>query len=141
MNEKTTNVIARALLVLSVITGMVSFWYTLEFTWTPAFSATDLEIGPTHSNYHAFREAMLALGVNVMLIWALIKGTKIELGVWTVIAFMTFLYYLGWWLPWPIWGFHAPYVAAEINHLIATLGGIIGLAMIKPRGTSPSPLR
>ncbi|MEM7564943.1 MAG: hypothetical protein AAF353_18125 [Pseudomonadota bacterium] len=126
------NSIGRGLLVFGIVTGLISFWYTLEFTWTPEFRATELEIGPTHSNYHAFREAMLALAVNLLLVWALIKGTSIKIEVWATTTFMAVFYYIGWWLPWPIWGFHAPYLTAEVNHLVATIGGLGGLFVIKP---------
>ncbi|MEM0910678.1 MAG: hypothetical protein AAGJ37_06860 [Pseudomonadota bacterium] len=60
--------IGRALLVPGLIGGFISFWYTLGFTWNPQFAAVNLPDGPTHSNYHAFREALLALGVNLLLV-------------------------------------------------------------------------
>ncbi|MEM9216310.1 MAG: hypothetical protein AAGD25_18430 [Cyanobacteria bacterium P01_F01_bin.150] len=125
----------RTLLSLGVMTGLISFWYTLEFTWTPEFQATALDIGPTHSNYHAFREAMLALAVNLLLIRAGIKGTAIKFEYWATTTFMAVFYYIGWWLAWPIWGYHAPYIEAEINHAVATIGGLAGLFVIRPRRT------
>lgn len=126
-------ILSRILLGASIITGLVSFWYTLEFTWTPEFQATALEIGPTHSNYHAFRGAMLALAVNLLLLHVVIKGESIKFEYWAVTTFMAVFYYSGWWLAWPIWGYHAPYIGAEINHAIATIGGITGLYFMMPR--------
>lgn len=122
----------RILLACSVVTGLISFWYTLEFTWTPEFQATALDIGPTHSNYHAFREALLALAVNLLLLQAFIRGTAIKFEYWSVTLFMAGFYYAGWWLAWPIWGYHAPYLTAEMNHAVATIGGIAGLLIIRP---------
>ncbi|WP_438464388.1 hypothetical protein [Marinomonas sp. PE14-40] len=131
MKDKT----GRIMLALGIITGLISFWYTLEFTWTPEFQATELEIGPTHSNYHAFREALLALAVNLLLIRAAIQGTKIRFEYWATCLFMVAFYYTGWWLAWPIWGYHAPYLGAELNHLMATVGGLVGLWIIRPSRT------
>ena len=123
----------RILLLFGVVAGTVSFWFTLQFTWTPEFAATELPEGPTHSNYHAFREALLALGVNLLLVWSAIQGAKIKFESWAIVIFMAVLYYTGWWLAWPIWGFHAPSVGAETNHLIGTVGGMLGLLAIKPK--------
>ncbi len=106
--QKWNSLAGRVLLFFGIICGFVSFWYTLEFTWTPEFAATNLAIGPTHSNYHAFREAMLALAVNLLLIWIAIKGTAIAREAWAIGVFMAIFYYAGWWLAWPIWGYHAP---------------------------------
>jgi len=127
------NLIGRILIFLGVMAGLVSFWFTLEFTWMPEFQAPALEIGPTHPNYHAFRGAMLALAVNMLLIWAGIKGNAIKFEYWAITTFMAVFYYIGWWLPWPIWGYHAPYIGAEINHAIGTIGGLVGLLLIRPR--------
>lgn len=128
------NLIGRIVLLLGVSAGFISFWYTLQFTWMPEFQATNLPDGPTHSNYHAFREAMLALAVNLLLVFAAIKATAIKFEVWATTAFMAVFYYVGWWLAWPIWGYRAPSVPAEMVHLVATGGGLAGLTLIKPAG-------
>jgi len=134
----TKHMIGRALIFLGAGAGLISFWFTLQFTWTPEFQAPALDIGPTHSNYHAFREAMLALAVNLLLIWAGIKGAAIRLATWVPIAFMVFFYYLGWWLAWPIWGYHAPYIEAEMVHVAATVGGLAGLGIFFPGRNQPA---
>ena len=123
----------RILILLGAATGLGSFWFTLQFTWTPEFQAPALEIGPTHTNYHAFREAMLALAVNLLLIWVGFRGAAVKIETWLPVAFMAFFYYLGWWLAWPIWGYHAPYIEAEIVHAVATIGGLSGLFLLRPR--------
>ena len=125
--------IGRILLFIGIVAGLISFWFTLQFTWAPEFAATNLTDGPTHSNYHAFRGAMLALSVNLLLIWAAYKGSSIKIEVWAIIAFMVVFYYIGWWLAWPIWGYHAPDIGAEMNHVVGTIGGLGGLAFVKPR--------
>ena len=132
MNNKI-NIIGRILLFFGIFAGFVSFWYTLQFTWTPEFGAVNLPDGPTHSNYHAFRGAMLALAVNLLLIWIAFKGTAIKVEVWTMTVFMAAFYYSGWWLAWPIWGYHAPDIGAEMNHVVGTLGGLAGLIVIRPQ--------
>ncbi len=126
--------ISRVLILLSVIAGLISFWFTLQFAWTPEFQAPALPEGPTHTNYHAFREAMLALAVNLLLVWAMIRGAQIAFESWALITFMAIAYYLGWWLAWPIWGFHAPSLSAEMVHATATVCGLAGLGILKPGG-------
>ena len=118
---------------MGVICGLVSFWFTLEFTWNTDFQATNLEIGPTHSNYHAFREALLALAVNLLMIRAILKAGGLKFEFWATTMFMAAFYYAGWWLAWPIWGYHAPYLSAEVSHLVATIGGLVGLLLVKPQ--------
>ena len=132
MNKNTLNTLGRALLLFGIGAGFVSFWYTLQFTWTPEFAAVNLPEGPTHSNYHAFRGALLALAVNLLLIRVAIKGAAVKLEIWTVAAFMAAFYYAGWWLAWPIWGYHAPDVVAEMNHVIGTVGGLGALFFLRP---------
>ncbi len=125
--------IGRLMLLFGVMAGFISFWYTLQFTWMPEFQATALPDGPTHSNYHAFRGAMLALGVNLLLVWAGIRAGAIAREAWAMITFMAVFYYAGWWLAWPIWGYHAPSIEAETVHAVATFGGLAGLLFVRPR--------
>lgn len=125
--------IGRVLIALGLLGGFVSVWYTLAFTWMPEFGAVNLPEGPTHSNYHAFRGAMLAFAVNLILLWVAIKARKIRTDTWGIAVFLAIFYYAGWWLAWPIWGYHAPSVPAEMNHVIGTLGGLGGLAFLRPR--------
>ena len=134
MNRNTIMTLGRILIFLGVSAGFLSFWYTLRFTWTPEFAAVNLPDGPTHSNYHAFRGALLALAVNLLLVWVAIKGAAVKFEIWAVAAFMAAFYYTGWWLAWPIWGYHAPNLFAELNHAVGTIGGVVGLALLRPLG-------
>ena len=127
------SVMGRVLLFFAVVTGLISFWYTLEFTWTPEFRAPALPAGPTHTNYHAFREAMLALAVNLLVIRVGVVGTALKFEAWATTLFMAIFYYSSWWLAWPLWGFHAPSIAAELNHVVATVCGLAGLMVLKPQ--------
>ncbi|MGD1886622.1 MAG: hypothetical protein ACFB01_05780 [Cohaesibacteraceae bacterium] len=129
-------VAGRLLIAFGVFCGFVSVWYTIEFTWTPEFAAVNLPEGPTHSNYHAFRGAMLAFPVNLLLIWVGIKAGTLRQESWAIVTIMAVFYYLGWWAAWPIWGFHAPTVIAETNHLIGTVGGLGGLLLLRPWGNA-----
>ena len=129
--------LGRVLLCFGITAGLVSFWYTLQFTWTPEFAAVDLPAGPSHSNYHAFRGAMLALAVNLLLVRVAFKGAALSAEAWGITVFMAVFYYVGWWLAWPIWGYHAPDVIAETNHAVGTIGGLVGLMLLKP----PQPAR
>ena len=132
MNDRK-QLAGRVLLVLGLFGGFTSVWYTLAFTWDPLFGAVNLPDGPTHSNYHAFRGAMLALAVNLLLIRVVLRGASRSREIWGVTTFMAVFYYLGWWIAWPIWGYHAPSVVAEMNHVIGTVGGLGGLYLLRPR--------
>lgn len=129
--EDKKRLFGQFLLLLAIMCGLISFWFTLQFTWTPEFAAVNLPEGPTHSNYHAFREALLALAVNLLLIKVMISAKTISRDIWLVSFFMASFYYAGWWLAWPIWGFHTPNLLAELNHAIATFCGILGLIQLK----------
>ncbi|MEM1431940.1 MAG: hypothetical protein AAGG09_20980, partial [Pseudomonadota bacterium] len=80
----------------------------------------------------AFRGAMLALAVNLLLVWVLIKGTALQFQSWAIVGFLAVFYYAGWWLAWPIWGYHAPNVTAELNQVGGTIGGLVGLYLLRP---------
>ena len=88
-------VLGRILLAMAFLIGMVSFWFTIQFTWTPEFSAPELPI-PTHTNYHAFREALLALAVNLLILRVGIKGLSMHFEVCATTLFVAAFYYLGW---------------------------------------------
>ena len=133
MNNKKLITLGRTFLFFGISAGFISFWYTLQFTWTPEFAAVNLPYGATHSNYHAFRGAMLALAVNLLLIRVALKGATLSKEAWAITVFVAVFYYSGWWLAWPIWGYHAPNLVAEMNHVVGTVGGLLGLAVLKPK--------
>ncbi|MEM1375401.1 MAG: hypothetical protein AAGF78_13570 [Pseudomonadota bacterium] len=130
--HQSNPILGRVILAIGIFCGFVSFWYTLAFTWNPDFAAVNLPEGPTHANYHAFRGAVLALAVNLLLVWVLIKGTALQFQSWAIVGFLAVFYYAGWWLAWPIWGYHAPNVTAELNHVGGTIGGLVGLYLLRP---------
>ena len=125
--------IGRIVLAFSILSGLINFWDTLQFAWAPEFAAVNLPDGGIHSNYHAFRGATMALGVNLMLAWTLIKGASMKAEFWAIVTFMSIFYYAGWWIAWSIWGYHASSLADETIHILGTVGGIVGLLLIKPR--------
>ena len=61
--------LCRTLLCLGVIVGIPSVWETLAFSWNPDFQAPRLPLGPTHTNYHAFREFTLTLGTELIMLY------------------------------------------------------------------------
>ena len=128
----------RVVLAFGIFAGFVSVWFTLAFTWNPDFAAVHLDDGPTHSNYHTFRGALLAFSVNLLLIWVGIKGASVRYETWGIATFMAVFYYLGWWIAWPIWGYHAPSIGAEMNHLLGTVGGLGALYFLRPKRKIPA---
>lgn len=125
--------VGRLLIVLGLVGGFISFWYTINFTWNPEFQSVNLPDARTHSNYHAFRGAMLALGVNLLLAWVALTARRLSREAWGIVTFMAVFYYLGWWAAWPVWGLHAPDIVAEMNHVLGTFGGLVGLILLRPR--------
>ena len=130
--------IAQILMLIAMLTSSISIWQTLAFSWDPLFRAPMLPEGPTHTNYHAFREACLAMGaLSIMTVFVFGPSrlrTRSCLHITTLVAIS---YYVGWWLPWPLLGYTAPHLGATIVHLVATgtAAGALWLASIEsPNG-------
>lgn len=114
--------LCRVLLVLGILVGVPSVWETLSFSWDPTFVAPALRYGPTHTNYHAFREFTLTLGALLVLLWTMFQPVgQRSRAIWTAMALTAASYYGGWWLPWPLLGLHAPGLTAELVHEAAAL--------------------
>jgi len=47
--------------------------------------------------------------------------------LWNVMLIAALGYYVGWWLPWPIFGYHAPNEFSQIDHITATVITLAGL--------------
>jgi hypothetical protein len=120
--------LARILLVLGSLAGLISTWVTVTFTWNKDFEAPNLPNGKTHPRYHAFRGAMLALAMNLVLLW-LAFSAPVTGSVLSVIGFMAVFYYIGWWLPGPLFGLWTPEPRATVVHAIGTLS-LLGLILL-----------
>jgi hypothetical protein len=128
MSPDTMLMLARMLLVLAALAGFISTWITLQFTWNKAFEAPELGHGRTHPRYHAFRGAMLALAINILLLW-LAYAAPVPRETLGVISFMLAFYYTGWWLPGPVFNLWAPNLVANVVHLVGTLG-LVGVVLL-----------
>ena len=120
--------LCRTLVCLGIIIGLPSVWETLAFSWNPDFQAPRLPLGPTHTNYHAFREFTLTIGVELVILYIVFQppGHRIR-PLWNVMLIAALGYYVGWWLPWPIFGYHAPNEFSQIDHFIATVITLVGV--------------
>jgi hypothetical protein len=120
--------LCRTLLCLGVVIGLPSVWETLAFSWNPDFQAPRLPLGPTHTNYHAFREFTLTMGVELVILYIVFQplGHRIR-PLWNVMLIAALGYYVGWWLPWPIFGYHAPNELSQIDHFTATVVTLAGV--------------
>jgi len=120
--------LCRTLLCLGIIIGLPSVWETLAFSWNPDFQAPRLALGPTHTNYHAFREFTLTIGVELAILYIVFLplGHRIR-PLWNVMLIAALGYYVGWWLPWPIFGYHAPNEFSQIDHFTATVITLVGV--------------
>ncbi len=86
----------RVLLVLGILVGLPSLWETLSFSWDPTFRAPALRYGPTHSNYHAFREFTLTLGALPVMLWAIFQPPAWRSRpMWVAMALAGVCYYGG----------------------------------------------
>jgi hypothetical protein len=63
--------LCRLLVCFGLAVGTLSVWDTLSHTWDPAFQAPALPLGPTHTNYHAFREFTLSVGAMLVLAYGM----------------------------------------------------------------------
>jgi len=122
--------ICRALLVLGVAVGIPSVWETMSFSWDLTFQAPALLYGPTHSNYHAFREFTLTVGAILVMLWAMFQpAARRSRGLWVAMALDGVFDYGGWWLPWPILGLHTPNMVAELDHEAAAILSLLAIAL------------
>ena len=120
----------RVLLCLGAAVGVVSMWDTLSHTWDPAFRAPELSLGPTHTNYHAFREFTLAIGATVVMLYVVFQPPAgRSRSLWVVLLITAVSYYGGWWLPGPLFGLTAPNATATGLHLAATVLSLAGVAV------------
>jgi hypothetical protein len=109
-------------LQLGLAASGLSMYDTLSHAWDPSFEAPALSLGRRHTNYHAFREFTLSVGVAAVLIWGMFQPAgKRRRELWVAMLAATLGYYIGWWLPWPLLGLHAPNNIAEGVHLAATI--------------------
>ncbi len=91
--------ISRVLLCLGLMVGTLSMKDTLAHSWDPAFQATALPVGPTHSNYHAFREFTLSLGAAAVLLYVAFRPpADRRRSMWIALLITAVCYYGGWWL-------------------------------------------
>jgi len=121
---------SRVLLCSGLAVGSLSMWDTLSHAWDPAFQAPALPLGPTHTNYHAFREFALSVGAAaVMLYVILLPAARRSRPLWIVMAATAACYYGGWWLPGPLLGLSAPNRVATVIHLAATVASLAGVAL------------
>ena len=78
---------SRVLLCSGLAVGSLSMWDTLSHAWDPAFQAPALPLGPTHTNYHAFREFTLSVGAAaVMLYVILLPAARRSRPLWVVMG-------------------------------------------------------
>jgi hypothetical protein len=125
--------ISRILLCIGLTAGSLSTYDTLSHAWDPSFHAPRLALGPTHTNYHAFREFTLEVGAAVIMLYAIFKApSRRDRSLWIVMAITAVFYYGGWWLPGPLLGLYAPNRAAAIDHVIASAFSLAGIAMAYP---------
>jgi len=120
--------LSRTLVCLGLFCGIPSVWETLAFSWNPDFQAPRLHLGPTHTNYHAFREFTLTMGVVILMLYVMFLPSKRRTQpLWTVMLITAVGYYGGWWLPGPFLGLYAPTQASGIVHLAATVLSLAGI--------------
>jgi hypothetical protein len=129
-NSQTTDVRNPYVRTAPPSLGSLSMWDTLSHAWDPAFQAPALPLGPTHTNYHAFREFTLSVGAAaVMLYVILLPAARRSRPLWVVMAATAACYYGGWWLPGPLLGLSAPNRVATVIHLAATVTSLAGVAL------------
>jgi len=124
--------LCRILLLLGLAASGLSMYDTLSHAWDPSFEAPALSLGRRHTNYHAFREFTLSVGVAAVLLWGMFQPAgKRRRELWVAMLAATLGYYVGWWLPWPLLGLHAPNKIAEGVHLAATTLTLVSVILAR----------
>ena len=125
--------LCRILLLLGLAASGLSMFDTLSHVWDPSFEAPALSLGTRHTNYHAFREFTLSIGVGTVLAWGMFQPVgKRRRELWVAMLVASLGYYVGWWLPWPLFGLHAPNLIAEVVHLAATVLTLAAVEIARP---------
>ncbi len=131
---------SRLLLCLGLAAGTFSMWDTLAHTWNPSYQAPALPLGPTHTNYHAFREFTLSMGAAVTMFYVVFLPLEQRTRpLWIVMCVAAICYYGGWWLPWPLLGLHAPNRPANVVHLSATVLCLADVGLAWPHFPAANP--
>ena len=123
--------LCRLLLLLGLAASGLSMYETVSHSWDPSYETSGFRLGARHTNYHAFREFTLAVGVAATLAWGMFQPAGKRRGeLWVAMLIPGFGYYAGWWLPRPLLGLSAPNAIAAGVHLAATglTLGAVGLA-------------
>ena len=132
--------ISRILLCIGLAAGALSTYDTLSHSWDPTYEALRFALGPTHTNYHAFREFTLEVGAAVTMLYVIFKPpSRRYRSLWIVMAITAVSYYGGWWLPETLLGLHAPNRLAAIDHVIASFFSLAGIAMAYPHFALGAP--
>lgn len=120
--ESGAMVVPRSLMALGAVFMLVSMLFTLLLAGDPHFQAPNLADGPTHTNYHAFRGFTLAAGATAIMLYCMfVPAGKRSPQLWTVMLLAAVSYFAGWWLAWPIYGYRAPGLGAEMLHVLGTV--------------------
>jgi len=68
----------------------------------------------------------LTIGVELVILYIVFQPLGIR-PLWNVMLIAALGYYVGWWLPWPIFGYHAPNGLSQIDHFTATVVTLAGV--------------
>lgn len=125
-------VISRSLLGVGLAFAAMSQYFTLVSAWDPLFEAPLLPDGPTHPNYYAFRLFTATLGASLIMLYCMFtaKANRIP-QLWTVMLVSAVSYFAGWWLAWPLFGYRAPSLGAELLHVLATGLSLAGILLAR----------
>ncbi|MDG1025963.1 MAG: hypothetical protein P8N94_10935 [Gammaproteobacteria bacterium] len=131
--------ISQILICIGVLAGSISAAQTFGHIQDESYQVVNLAVEEestvertvTHSNYHAFRESLIAFAILGCLVY-LCFSPSLSRDAWILGFVLACVYTLGWWLPWPLFGLRAPHLMAEIVHGVATASLLTGYAMLRP---------
>lgn len=124
--------LAQILVCIGVLITSISIFYTFSFAWDPRYEAPALPSGPRHTNYHAFREGMLAVAAIVVMLFVIFSPEEARsVRLWLAMLIVATGLYSGWWLPRPILGLKAPGLRAELVHLGAAGFSLAGIFLAR----------
>lgn len=128
-------IVARTLLAMGLLVGLVSWWITLQHITDPAFALIPaFENGASHARYHVFREAggdVAAMLVLILLFFGPQRFRTKE--SWLTALLIMVGYYAPFWIGSPFHeGLVAPSFAAELVHVAMASLSITALFVAKP---------
>lgn len=126
--------LARALVILGLLVGLVSWYESVNHIGDDSFLVPAYPLGPTHSWYHVFREAGGDVAKMTVFLLLLFGPAQWRTPItWWVGLILMLGYYLPFWVGAPfLAALSAPNALAEAIHLGMAVPALAGWVVARP---------